>query len=117
MDLCQFIGCDVVGDENYLLNFGNIIRMGLNIIFGAIIVYGIFIIIKAVYKIVGSEGDAGKVESGLNSIKGVYIGIVMIFVGLIGLVILFALFNITELPGNPGLPGSDEGPVINDPFN
>ncbi len=116
MDLCQLIGCDVVGEENYLFNLEGIIRTGFSLIFAAIITYGIFIIIKAVYKIISSEGDAGKVESGLNSIKGVYIGVIMIFVGLIGLVALFAIFNVTELPGSPTLPSDTDGSIINNPF-
>lgn len=68
-------------------------------------------IIKAVVKIISSEGDTDKLESGIKSIRGVYFGIVIIIVGLIGLVIIFALFNVTELPDTP------EVPMFTNPFN
>ncbi len=114
--LCGIVGCDINQGENYLLNLDNIVQTGLTVLFSLIIIYGIFMIIKAVVKIISSEGDEGKLESGLKSIRGVYYGVVIIFVGLIGLVIIFALFNVTELPDNVDLPGGDGG-VITDPFN
>lgn len=111
--ICGILGCDVVTPgDNFLFEIGNIVRTLLSLTFAAIIAYGIFIIIKAVIKIITSEGDAGKYESGLKSIKGVYLGIIMIFVGLIGMVIIFALFNFTEIPSAPDVPG-----LVTDPFN
>jgi hypothetical protein len=109
-NLCNIIGCSIAGEDNFLFRLGTIIQSAFNIIFAGLIIYGIFMIIKAVYKIISSEGDESKLESGLKSVRGVYFGIIIIFVGLIGLVIIFALFNVTELPDVGNAPG------INDPF-
>jgi hypothetical protein len=109
--LCNIIGCTIAGEDNFLFRLGTIAQTVFSLIFAAIIVYGIYIIIKAVIKIISSEGDTDKLESGLKSIRGVYFGIVIIIVGLIGLVIIFALFNVTELPDTPDVP------LITDPFN
>jgi hypothetical protein len=100
---------DACGDVNGQVS--NIIRFGIAAVFVAIIIYGIFLIIKAALTIIRSNGDPTQVENGANILKGVYIGIGIIFVGLIGLIIVIAFFGASGIlnttlnaPGNTVIP-------------
>jgi len=100
---------DACGDVNGQVT--NIIKFAIGAVFGLIILYGIFLIIKAALTIIRSNGDVAQVESGANMIRGVYIGIGIIFIGIIGLIIVIAFFgaggilNTTvNTPGNIVIP-------------
>lgn len=104
------LGADCGGDS--LSVVGSILQLVLSLVFVGIIIYGIWLIIQAALKIVRSEGDESKIQEGTKLIKGAYIGLALIFVGLIGLVIVFVIFNATDIfrvspDGNPpGLIGA-----------
>lgn len=100
---------DACGDVNDQVT--NVIKFGIAAVFGLIIIYGIFLIIKAALTIIRSNGDASQVEAGANILRGVYVGIGIIFVGIIGLIIVIAFFGaggITNVelnaPGNTVIP-------------
>ncbi|MEP7103844.1 MAG: hypothetical protein ABI721_04005 [Candidatus Dojkabacteria bacterium] len=93
-------GCGLLGCTQFLnspfwnfTSIGGLLRIGMASIFAIIIIYGIVIVVKAVLKIVRSEGDPTKIQEGYSMVKGVFIGIVLIFVGLIGLVVVIAFFG------------------------
>lgn len=100
---------DACGDVNSQVT--SVIQVGISVAFVLIILYGIFLIIKAALTIIRSNGDPSQLESGVNMIRGVYIGIGIIFIGIIGLVIVIAFFgaggilNTTvNTPGNIVIP-------------
>lgn len=69
------------------------VRFGLSITFTLIVIYGIFLVVKAAFTIIRAEANADKVQEGFAGIKAVMIGIAVIFIGLIGLIVVVALFN------------------------
>lgn len=69
------------------------VRFGLSITFTLIMIYGIFLVVKAAFTIIRAEANADKVQEGFAGIKAVMIGFAVIFIGLIGLVVVVALFN------------------------
>ena len=100
---------DACGDVNGQVT--EIIKFAIAAVFGAIILYGIFLIIKAALTIIRSNGDPTQVEAGANIIRGVYIGIGIIFIGIIGLIIVIAFFGAGGIltttinaPGNTVIP-------------
>lgn len=100
---------DACGDVNGQVT--SVIQVGISLVFALIILYGIFLIIKAALTIIRSNGDSAQLESGVNMIRGVYIGIGIIFIGIIGLIIVIAFFgaggilNTTvNTPGNVVIP-------------
>lgn len=100
---------DACGDVNGQVT--DLIKFALAAAFGAIILYGIFLIIKAALTIIRSNGDPGQVEAGTNIIRGVYIGIGIIFIGIVGLIIVIAFFGAggilntaVNTPGNTVIP-------------
>ncbi len=101
--LCDFIPCaDVGGCPNgdcasAYTDSGNLIKLGLTLVFVAIIGLGIILIIRAVLKIVRSEGDKDKVQEGIENIRGVFFGIIIIFVGVIGIIVISVLFDATGI--------------------
>lgn len=105
---CGLLGCNLIGID--ISRFDNLNAIGIlsliaSLIFIGILVIGIFFIIKGALKIVRSEGDVSKVQEGQNIFRGVFIGIIMIFVGLLGLVLMLAIFQaggVTQI--NPELP-------------
>jgi large-conductance mechanosensitive channel len=109
--ICGFLPCDqsftaeTGSPQEIALSFG---RFFASLIFVGIIAFGIFQVIRASLKIIRSEGDSSKIQDGADTLKGVMIGIGMIFVGLIGLVIILAFFGAegvvnTPVPPTPGL--------------
>ncbi|CAG1022498.1 hypothetical protein DOJK_01712 [Patescibacteria group bacterium] len=82
---------DACGDVNSQVT--NLIKALLAFIFIAIMLYGVFLIIKAAVTIIRSNGDPSQIEAGVGMMRGVYIGIGIIFVGLIGLIIVLAFFG------------------------
>lgn len=102
--LCGLLPCNVASPclgascgTNSLTVVGSILNFVLSLIFVGIIIYGIFLIVQAALKIVRSEGDESKIQEGTKLIRGAYVGLAMIFVGIIGLVIVFAIFNATDI--------------------
>jgi len=89
------LGCNIVTNSPFLdfSNVGGIIRIGIASIFAIIIIYGIIMVVRATIRIIRSEGDPTKVQEGFGIIRGVILGIVIIFVGLIGMIIVIAFFN------------------------
>lgn len=92
---CSLLGCNTVANSAFLdfSNIGGIIRIGVASIFALIIVYGIIMVIRATIRIIRSEGDPLKLQEGFGIVRGVILGIVIIFVGLIGMVVVIAFFN------------------------
>jgi len=110
--LCDFVPCKsggcVDGEcASSLLDLNTLIRTGLSTVFVLIIAYGIFLIIRAALKIIRSEGDKDKVQEGIENVRGVFFGLIIIFVGIIGIVLITVLFNATNIfnqsPGEPPL--------------
>lgn len=65
----------------------------VSLIFVAIIIFSIYVIIRAAIKYIRSEGDPAKIEEAQKAIKSVFIGIAALFVGLIGVIIIIAFFG------------------------
>ncbi len=65
----------------------------VSLIFVAIIIFSIYVIIRAAIKYIRSEGDPAKIEEAQKAIKSVFIGIAALFVGLIGIIIIIAFFG------------------------
>lgn len=100
---------DACGDVNSQV--GVLIRLILALFFVIIIIYGIFLIVKAALSIIRSEGDPTKVQEGAQILRGVYIGIAIIFIGIIGLIVVLAFFGATGIldtvinaPANTTIP-------------
>jgi len=92
---CSLLGCGQFANSPFFdfTNVGGIIRIGLASIFAIIIIYGVIMVIKATLTIIRSEGDPAKVQQGFGVVRGVILGIVIIFVGLIGMVVIIAFFG------------------------
>lgn len=93
---------------------GSTIRATFNLIvsliFVAIIIFSIYVIIKAAIKYIRSEGDPAKIEEAQKAIKSVFVGIAALFIGLIGIIIILAFFNVS----NVGTV--DSGTELNNPL-
>lgn len=111
-EICGLLPCNTY--ENSAFNISgdlngqaaSFIRLGVSLIFILIVLYGVFVIVQAALKIIRSEGDAGRYEEGQKMIKGVMIGIGIIFVGIIGLVVVIAFFNAGNIV-NPNINAPD----------
>jgi len=74
---------------------------------------GVALIIRAAVKIVRSEGDKDKMQEGIENIRGVFFGIIVIFVGIIGIIVISILFNATNIfQQNPEDPPLIDLPII-----
>ena len=96
LDFCSFFPCSTEQTQaapGINTEIERIITVVLGLVFSAIIVFGIFLVIKAAMKIIRSEGDPGQVEEGSKIIRGVFIGIAIIFIGVIGLVLIVTIFQ------------------------
>jgi amino acid transporter len=111
LDLCTFIGpiCGALGltggqgDKDVALKFSTErITQIVSLIFIGIIIISVFIIIQAGVKYIQSQGEEGKIAESQKSIKSVFVGIAILFVGIIGLVLVLAFF------GGTGLLGTDD---------
>ena len=94
---CDFLPC---GDNGVLPAPNNseatglsFFRFGVGLIFSIFIAIGIFVIIKSSLEIIRSEGDNEKIENASKSIRGVFIGIAILLMGIIGIVILISFFS------------------------
>jgi len=101
---CGFLPCQLASpclgtncNGNSLSLVGTILEFLLSFIFVGILIYGIWLIVQAALKIIRSNGNEEEVQSGYKMIKGAYIGLALIFVGLMGLVIVFVIFNATDV--------------------
>lgn len=74
----------------------NLVQFGLSLVFIAIIIFSVYIIIKAALKYIRSEGDESKIQEAQKAIKSVFIGIAALFIGVIGILIILAFFNATN---------------------
>ena len=88
--LCSPSGIDADSTSNTIRSTFNLI---VSLIFVAIIIFSIYVIIRAAIKYIRSEGDPAKIEEAQKAIKSVFIGIAALFVGLIGIVIIIAFFG------------------------
>lgn len=86
--LCTGVSADTTS-ETIKSTFNLIVSL----IFVAIIIFSIYVIIKAAVKYIRSEGDPAKIEEAQKAIKSVFIGIAALFVGLIGIIIIIAFFG------------------------
>lgn len=96
--LCDFFPCDQTIDGS--TNSGNVnsafetwFRFGVGLIFTGFIAFGVFIIVKNATKIINSQGSEEKLSEGVSAIKTVFIGVIMLLVGIIGLLVLASLFG------------------------
>ena len=104
---CTLLNCGPAVDSPFwdFSSIGGLIRAGVASVFAIIIIFGIIMVIRAVLKIVRSEGDETKIQEGYSMVRGVYIGIAIIFLGLIGMVIVLAFFNAGSIVGTtPEVP-------------
>lgn len=101
---------DACGDPSSQIT--SIVRAGLILVFTIIVFYGIFLIIKAALSIIRSEGDSGKIESGIGIIKSVYWGIAMIFIGIVGIVIVLSFFGAQGAISNINTPANTSIPLL-----
>jgi len=118
--VCDLLGCNTVNTGTLQANEGlngqvaNIIKYGLGLVFAAIIVFGIFLTIRAAITIINSNGNEGKVEEGAKVIKGIFIGIGIIFAGIIGIIILLAFFQAGGLLSTKvDVPNNVQIPIVN----
>ncbi len=110
--VCDFFPC---GDGGVVPGPGDpiptgvaLFRFAVGLIFTGFIAFGVYQIIKSGIKIIQSEGDESKVEEAAKAIKGVFIGIGMLLLGIIGIVVLLAFFGDAsflqnEIPNPDGL--------------
>jgi len=122
-NLCDFLPCDQAGFcadgscADALTSTSTYVRWGFTLVFVGIIILGVVMIIRAALKIIRSEGDDKKVQEGAETLKGVFFGVIIIFIGIIGIVIIAALFNATNIFNqNPEVPTDGSGPLINIPI-
>jgi hypothetical protein len=106
---CGLLGCDLVGGQGnvdqILGGIGPLIRFGLSSVFAVIIILGVYMTIRAAVNIIRSEGDPGKMEEGYKILKGIWIGVGLIFVGIIGIVVILAFFQAGDITDvNPIIP-------------
>ncbi len=114
---CGLLPCDKYTGSFNIGNISdqvkNLIQYGLSLVFVGIIIFGIYLIIKAALTIIRSEGDPGKIEEGAKIIKGVFIGITVIFVGIIGLILVLAFFRAEGVAGvDPKTPTDFKIPFL-----
>ncbi len=95
--VCEFLPC---GPDGLLPAPGDPIptglafaRYGAGLIFTGFVIVGVGLIVRSGVKIIQSQGDEAKVEEAAKAIKGVFIGIGMLFLGIIGIVVLLAIFS------------------------
>lgn len=91
--LCGLFPCDQYTQDSKNIDVGSLIKFGLSAVFVAIIIIGIFSVIRAALKIIQSEGDPKKLEEGTNVLKGVWFGLVIIFLGVFGIIFILIFFN------------------------
>lgn len=93
--VCDFFGCDsVLPDPGQPLDMGlSLARFGVSLIFTGFVAMGVFMIIKSALKYIQSEGNDEGVEAGANIMRGVFIGIGILFIGIIGIVIVLGVFS------------------------
>jgi hypothetical protein len=120
--LCDFLPCQNAGFcsggscADALTSTSTYIQLGVGLIFVGIIVLGIVVIIRAALKIIRSEGDEKKVQEGSENLRGVFFGVIIIFIGIIGVVIIISLFGATSIfNANPVVPTDNSKPLINIP--
>ncbi len=85
--------CTGISDDTTGSTIRSTFNLIVSLIFVAIIIFSIYVIIKAAIKYIRSEGDPGKIEEAQKAIKSVFIGIAALFVGLIGIIIVIAFFG------------------------
>jgi len=85
--------CSGVTAEDTSNSIRSTFNLIVSLIFVAIIIFSIFVIIKAAIKYIRSEGDPAKIEEAQKAIKSVFVGIAALFVGLIGIIIIIAFFG------------------------
>lgn len=83
----------------------------VSLIFVAIIIFSIYVIIKAAIKYIRSEGDPAKIEEAQKAIKAVFVGIAALFVGLIGIIVVIAFFGAGGALNQPTVNNSS--PLLN----
>jgi hypothetical protein len=105
--LCGVTGKPTPGEDdaqNFLVNRISIV---VSMIFIGILVVGVFIIIRAGYKYISSQGNDQAIAQSQDSIKNVFIGIAMLFVGILGIVLVLSFFGGEWLLGGLGLTIDD----------
>lgn len=86
------LGADALTSAQFLIS---LIRNGIVIFFGLMIVFAVFNMLISGFRYVQSGGDADKVESAGKSIRYILIGLVVAFLGIIGVFIIAPVFTPT----------------------
>lgn len=92
---CEIFGCpdNLTTGQDILSGGVSLIEYAMVLIFPGLIIFGIFIIIRAAVKMITSQGDESKIQESAKMIKGVFIGIIILFVGIVGMVLFLAFFQ------------------------
>lgn len=113
---CEVFGCTDFSNFNPgNVTLGGVVSLaqwGASLIFVIIIIIGIFSIVRGSYKMINSEGDDTKIQEGFKVIRGVWIGIGLIFVGLIGIIIISVIFGGTGIFQTTPTPPADLNNII-----
>lgn len=81
----------VIDDPNSTAN--SLLIVGLSLFFSAFIGFGLLVIVRGALKIITAQAVDEKVEEGYKSIRAVFIGLGLTFVGIIGIAIVIALLG------------------------
>jgi hypothetical protein len=114
ISVCDFVGplCDALQISgvssadvgrmamDYVKNRASLI---LSVVFVGIILIAVYIIIRAGITYISSQGKEEKIQEAQKAIKNVFIGIVVMFVGIVGIILVLAFF------GGVGLIQSSDG--------
>lgn len=95
-EFCDLFPCDEAGGDTEFITgtqFEDVFFYITGSIFVVFILIGVFYIVKGSLKILRSEGDQSKIQEGVLDLKGVFIGITLLIVGIIGLIVLLAIFD------------------------
>jgi len=96
---CDILGCpaNIVSGETILTDGSKLIEWSVGLIFPFVIVLGIFMIIKSAYGIIKSEGVTTDVENAKKRIKGVFIGVGILMIGIVGYILLLNFFGTSSV--------------------
>ncbi len=118
-DVCDFLPCGVVpGYQSSATDSMTIVErlfyFGVSLIFVGLVAFGIFIIVKAAYKIVRSEGNEDQLQEGAKAIKTVFIGLAMLVAGIVGLLVMTYILGASDIfNANVESPDGIDLPIIN----
>lgn len=81
----------IMDDPNSTAN--SLLVVGLSLFFSAFIGFGLLVIVRGALKIITAQAADEKVEDGYKSIRAVFIGLGLTFVGIIGIAIVITVLG------------------------